>query len=99
VLRVAPGTSIARTTAAALERLQRYFHALVGGADEQGWPFGGTVFFSRVFEQLLAGPGVARVDELRIGLDGSEKVACTDVPIRPGELLVSGVHRIRAEGG
>jgi len=98
-LQVTSGASIARTGAAARERLQRYLHALVGGADGHGWPFGGTVFFSRVFEQLLGVPGVARVDELRLGIDGGDKVACTDVPIGPGELLVSGTHRIRAVGG
>lgn len=95
-LRVSAGASMARTRAAALERIQRYFHALVGGDDGHGWPFGGTVFFSRIFEQLLDVPGVARVDELRIGIDGGDKVACEDVAIGPGELLVSGEHRVRA---
>jgi predicted phage baseplate assembly protein len=98
-LRVAPGASIARARAAALERIQRYLHALVGGDDGHGWPFGGTVYFSRMFEQLLDVPGVARVDELRIGIDGGDPVACADVPIRPGELLVSGAHRVRAGAG
>lgn len=94
-LRVAPGASLAQTRAAALERIQRYLHALVGGDDGLGWPFGGTVFFSRLFEQLLGVPGVARVDELRLGLDGGEPAPCQDVPIAPGELLISGEHRIR----
>lgn len=97
-VRVAAGASLARARADALARLQRYFHALVGGEDGGGWPFGGTIFFSRVFEQLLRVPGVARVDELRLGLDGGPRIACTDVPLGPGELLVSGEHRVRVGG-
>jgi predicted phage baseplate assembly protein len=94
-MRVEAGASLARTRAAAIERLYRYFHALVGGEDGRGWPFGGAIQFSRVFEQLLDVPGIDVVEELTIGLDGAEPIACEDVPIGIGELLVSGEHRVR----
>jgi hypothetical protein len=42
----------------ATESLRRFFDPLVGGFDEQGWPFGRSVYVSEIY-QLLAGlPGV-----------------------------------------
>ncbi|MFW6084420.1 MAG: putative baseplate assembly protein [Gemmatimonadota bacterium] len=94
-IRVAPDASLLGTRTAALDTLNRYFHALVGGEDGTGWPFGRAVFFSRVFERLLDTPGVDRVDRLFLSLDGSTPVECEDLPIQPGELLVSGEHDVR----
>src|SRR4030095_7551674 len=75
--------------------LDRFFHALVGGTDGQGWPFGGTIFFSQVFQQVLQVPGVARVETITIALDDGTPVECRDVPLRPGELLFSGQHVVQ----
>jgi hypothetical protein len=91
--------SVTATRTAVVDSLNRFFHALVGGVDGTGWPFGGTIFFSTVFENLVNVPGVARVDQLFIGLDDAPPVECTDVPLRPGELLVSGQHIVRTTGG
>jgi predicted phage baseplate assembly protein len=93
--------SVTETRSRAIDRLNRFFHALVGGSDGTGWPFGGTIFFSNVFEQLLDVAGVARVESLSISLDGAPGVECQDVPLRPGELLFSGQHIVRtqARGG
>lgn len=98
-VQVEAGASLSTARGLAVERIQRYLHPLVGGEDRRGWPFGGTVFFSQLFEQLLAVPGVDRVDDLRIGLDGRAKVACEDLVIAPGELLYSGEHRVRVRAG
>lgn len=92
---VAPGESASSARADVFDSLHRYFHALVGGADGLGWPFGGTIFFSRVFERVLSVPGVARVDRLTLSVDGAEPTECDDLPLRPGELLFSGDHDIR----
>lgn len=91
------GASLAGTRTAALDAVQRYFHALVGG-DGTGWPFGGRVSYSGVFERLLEVRGVARVDRLRMRLDDGEWVECADLPIAPGQLLFSGEHVIRIGG-
>jgi predicted phage baseplate assembly protein len=47
------GSSASVALGAALNALNTYFHALVGGDDGNGWPFGGTIYFSRVFQILL----------------------------------------------
>jgi predicted phage baseplate assembly protein len=94
-LELAPGASLSATRAAAVDALHRYFHALVGGDDGLGWPFGGAIHFSRVFQQLLGVAGVARVDRLAIALGDHDAVSCRDVPIGAGELLFSGDHVVR----
>jgi predicted phage baseplate assembly protein len=71
-----------------------YFHPLKGGEDGLGWPFGGTIYFSRVFHRVLAVPGVDVVDRLTISLDGDEAPECRDVPIRDGALVFSLSHDI-----
>jgi hypothetical protein len=47
------GSSASVALGAALNALNTYFHPLVGGDDGTGWPFGGTIYFSRVFQILL----------------------------------------------
>lgn len=46
----------------------------------------------RVFERLLSVPGVARVDELALGLGSQALVECQDLSLAAGALLVSGDH-------
>ncbi|HEY3497787.1 MAG TPA: putative baseplate assembly protein, partial [Polyangiaceae bacterium] len=94
-----PGASTNDARNAALGELNRYFHALVGGADGTGWPFGGTIFFSRVFERLLGVTGVARAVTVALSLDGSDFVECQDLTIGRGDLLVNGVHTVVVQGG
>lgn len=91
-----PRASVTATRAAVIAELERYFHALVGGDDGEGWPFGGTVFFSRVFERIVSVPGVLRADELRMALDDGPFAECEDLPIGQGRLLFSGQHKIFA---
>jgi predicted phage baseplate assembly protein len=90
-----PRASVSATRAAVVAELNRYFHALVGGDDGEGWPFGGAIFFSRVFERIVSVPGVLRADEVRMALDDGPLVACADMPIGAGRLLFSGQHSVR----
>jgi predicted phage baseplate assembly protein len=84
------------------ERLLTYFHPLTGGlqtssADpDRGWPFGGTIFFSDTYRQILTEPGVLRVDadDMKIFLDDVEQPRCTDLALRDDELVWSDRHRI-----
>jgi hypothetical protein len=99
LVRTDPLASITDTRSAVLAELNRFFHALIGGVDGLGWPFGGTVFFSRVFERLLAVPGVSRLEQVRLSLDDGPFVDCEDLPINVGELLFSGQHVVRALAG
>jgi hypothetical protein len=69
--------------------LLNYFHPLIGGDDGQGWPFGGTIFFSRVYQQILQIDGVDRIEQVFITLDGVTYPVCQDVPIPAGTLIYS----------
>lgn len=98
-LRLDRGAPLLATRTTAIAALERYFHPLEGGDEGTGWPLGGTIFHSRVSETLLDVAGVARVDRLRLRLDGSEWIECADVPIGCADLLFSGDHVVHAEGG
>jgi hypothetical protein len=82
---------VQRDTAAAL---LAYFHPLTGGDAGTGWPFGGTILFSRVFGQVLAISGVASVDRVLITVDGVDQPECRDIPIGDGALLYSTQHQV-----
>jgi predicted phage baseplate assembly protein len=73
--------------------LLSYFHPLSGGEDGNGWPFGGSIFYSRVYGKASV-PGVLSVDDLVITLDGKEAPPCTNVPVCPGVLVYSTGHDI-----
>lgn len=73
------------------EALRAYLHPLTGGADSQGWPFGGTIFYGELYRRALL-PGVERLPELVVTLDGVEQPPCRDLPLPKGALLrVDGV--------
>lgn len=83
--------------------LLAYFHPLTGGDDGSGWPFGGTIYFSRIFFQVFSVAGVESVNSLLINLDGLNEPVCTDVPIQTGALVYSLNHNVtvnyRVTGG
>jgi predicted phage baseplate assembly protein len=74
--------------------LIEYFHPLRGGESGSGWPFGGTIHYSRVYQRVFAVPGVASIVRLVIVLDGEEQRECADVPIERNGLLYSTDHAV-----
>lgn len=76
-------------------KLLEYFHPLKGGEDGLGWPFGGNVFFSRVYQRVFSVPGVERITTLVITVDGEEAPECKDVEVEEGILLFSTAHDIQ----
>jgi hypothetical protein len=76
-----------------------YFHPLRGGEDGLGWPFGGTIYYSRVYQRVFRVPGVATIERLTIVVDGEEQPPCTDVPIARNGLLTSVDHAITVRYG
>lgn len=76
-------------------KLLEYFHPLKGGEEGQGWPFGGNVFFSRVYQRVFSVPGVERITTLVITVDGEEAPECRDVEVEDGILLFSTAHDIQ----
>jgi predicted phage baseplate assembly protein len=77
--------------------LATYFHPLRGGELGVGWDFGRTVFFSKVYQQILNVAGVDRIqnNQLVIFLDGVAQPFCRDVSLNDGELTVSGKHIVQ----
>jgi predicted phage baseplate assembly protein len=77
-------------------RLLAYFHPLTGGGEGQGWDFGGDIYFSEIFRQILTTPGVARVEtaDLTIFVDDERQPQCKDIPLGPDELVYSEKHDI-----
>lgn len=76
-----------------------YFHPLRGGEDGQGWPFGGTIFYSRVYQRVFTVPGVQSIGRLVITVDGEAAPECRDVPIPEGSLVYSTEHDVQAGYG
>jgi predicted phage baseplate assembly protein len=76
------------------QALRQYFHPLTGGEDGFGWPFGGTVYFSRVYQRMFTVPGVQNIARLTIVVDGTEAPDCQDVPIEDHALTYSTEHEI-----
>ena len=91
-----PMADLAAVTVAVQQALLDYFHPLRGGDDGLGWPFGGDIFFSRVYQRALSVPGVARVEKLLISVEGEQAPECSNVPVPTGALLYSGEHQVIA---
>jgi hypothetical protein len=77
------------------QALLDYFHPLRGGEDGLGWPFGGTIHYSRVTQRCFMIPGVQSVASLVIVLDGEEVPPCSDVTINQAGLLFATEHEIQ----
>lgn len=77
--------------------LTQYLHPLEGGDDGSGWPFGGTIRYSKVYQRVFTVPGVDSVGRLIIELDGEEQPECKDVPIDPAALLFSTGHDVEVQ--
>ncbi|HKP51315.1 MAG TPA: putative baseplate assembly protein [Chloroflexia bacterium] len=75
--------------------LLKYFHPLTGGDTGEGWPFGGDIFYSRVYSRIFTQEGVQRIERLVVTVDGVEAPECRDVEIPEGALLYSTAHDVR----
>ncbi len=76
---VADGADLGEVRQAVEESLLTYFHPLRGGEEGHGWPFGGDIFFSRVFHRVQVIPGVERVEQVVLIVDGDVAPVCTDI--------------------
>jgi predicted phage baseplate assembly protein len=81
---------------AVLARLKAYFHPLTGGSAGTGWDFGGTLYFSETYRQILDIPGVSLIvtGSLKTYVGGVLQTADTDVVLQPDELVYSLDHHI-----
>jgi predicted phage baseplate assembly protein len=82
---------------AALEdKLKAYFHPLTGGITGSGWDFGGTIYFSETYRQILDTAGVLRIEPgtLKTFVDGVQQDSCSDINLEADELVYSTGHTI-----
>jgi predicted phage baseplate assembly protein len=82
--------------AAVVNALLRYFNPLTGGPNGTGWDFGGTLYFSETYRQILDNPGVLLIvtGSLRTFVDGELQPVSADVVLQPDELAYSVSHDI-----
>ncbi len=86
---------MAEVTLAVTNALLKYLHPLTGGDDGLGWPFGGPIYYSALFQQIFSTPGVQRVESAIIKLDGTAYPPCQDVAIKAGALVYSTDHQVQ----
>lgn len=86
---------LAEVTLAVTTALLKYLHPLTGGDDGLGWPFGGPIYYSALFQQIFSQPGVQRVESVVINLDGTAYPPCQDVSIKAGALVYSTDHQVQ----
>jgi predicted phage baseplate assembly protein len=91
-----PAADAGIVQAAVMAQLKAYFHPLTGGRDGNGWDFGGTLYFSETYRQILDIPGVLLIvtGSLKTYVDGVLQPAATDVKLQPDELVYSLDHSI-----
>ncbi|HEY4943563.1 MAG TPA: putative baseplate assembly protein [Rhizomicrobium sp.] len=74
--------------------LTTYFDAITGGDDMNGWGFGDTIRYSKLYQRIFSVDGVDSVESLTINLEGDDYPQCKDVAIDANGLLYSGAHQI-----
>jgi predicted phage baseplate assembly protein len=63
------------------EALSTYLHPLRGGDDGGGWPFGGTLRYSKLVQRVFTVTGVDSVEQLVVTLEGEAQPECVDIRI------------------
>ena len=69
---------------------------MTGGSAGTGWDFGGTLYFSETYRQILDIPGVSLIvtGSLKTYVGGVLQTADTDLVLQPDELVYSLDHHI-----
>lgn len=91
---VSDDADLAEVSQAIQTKLLTYFHPLTGGENGEGWQFGGTIYYSRVYQQVFEVEGVDSITTLVININGDAQPVCTDVPIPANALVYSTNHAI-----
>jgi predicted phage baseplate assembly protein len=74
--------------------IREFLDPFSGGEAGSGWPIGGMVYYSGIYRRLLV-PGVQRVVELTVELNGETAPPCSDVPIPHDALIRQLDHQIK----
>jgi predicted phage baseplate assembly protein len=101
-LKPRPSANPSRLQADALQALYEYFHAITGGPDRNGWPFGRPVHVGEVYSVLQGLRGTELVEDARLfGADpttGQRGQAVQRLQIEPHALVFSYEHQVLVEG-
>jgi predicted phage baseplate assembly protein len=101
-LKPRPSANPTRLQADALQALYEYFHAITGGPDRNGWPFGRPVHVGEVYSVLQGLRGTELVEDARLfGADpttGQRGQAVQRLQIEPHALVFSYEHQVLVEG-
>ena len=81
---------------AALETaLLNFYNPLTGGQQGAGWDFGGTIYVSDAYGQILNVSGVQRIDgPVQIYVDSVLQPQDQDITLQPFELVYSTNHTL-----
>lgn len=88
-----PG-AVARDVEATVKKtLLAFYHPLTGGQQGCGWDFGGTIYMSDAYQQILNIDSVDRIEgPIRIYVDNQLQPKDQDIPLQPFELVYSIDH-------
>jgi hypothetical protein len=81
-----PGIDPAEIRIAIEAAARAFLHPLTGGLRGSGWPFGGAVHYGELY-QALAVPGVQRLDDIALTLQGIEIEPCKSALIGAMQLI------------
>jgi len=92
---VAPGATTGTVQTLVENVLLAFYNPLTGGQQGGGWDFGGTIYVSDAYRQILDVPGVLRIEgTIDIYVDNQRQTADQDIPLQPFELVYSTSHTL-----
>ncbi|HTB15624.1 MAG TPA: putative baseplate assembly protein [Bryobacteraceae bacterium] len=75
--------------------LLNFYNPLTGGQQGTGWDFGGTIYVSDAYGQILGVTGVQRIEgSVKIFVDGVQQPQDQDITLQPFELVYSTNHTL-----
>lgn len=90
---IEPGSGGVQT--ALKNALLAFYNPLTGGQQGKGWDFGGTIYVSDAYRQILDVEGVLRIEgSIDIYVDNQLQPADTDIALQPFELVYSRNHTL-----
>jgi predicted phage baseplate assembly protein len=92
---VEPGANSGDVETALEAALLAFYNPLTGGQQGAGWDFGGTIYVSDAYRQILDVDGVQRVEgAIDIYVDGQLQPQDQDIALQPFELVYSTNHAL-----
>jgi predicted phage baseplate assembly protein len=92
-----PGAASGAVETAVKNTLLAFYNPLTGGQQGAGWDFGGTIYVSDAYQQILGVDNVDRIEgAIQIYIDGQPQAQDKDIPLQPFELVYSMDHTVTA---